>query len=59
MKTPEEVDMILNALFLAKLAIVCALLIVGIIHVATAAGPNCPPPVPADWLGFCEAYDLR
>lgn len=33
--------------------------IVGIIDSATQSGPNCPAPVPADWLGYCEDYDLR
>lgn len=33
--------------------------IVGILDVATKTGPNCPPPVPAEWLGYCEKYDVR
>jgi nitrate reductase NapE component len=65
MKTKEEIDAIISALFLAKVVIVVILatilvgFIVGFFQVATTAGPNCPPPVPASWLGFCDAYDLR
>lgn len=65
MKTAEEVEAILSGLRVAKfaivavLAIVVVLFIVGFFQVATTAGPNCPPPVPASWLGFCDAYDLR
>ena len=33
--------------------------IVGITDSATRSGPNCPAPVPADWLGFCDDYDVR
>ncbi|UUV44572.1 hypothetical protein RCMOTHERGOOSE_62 [Rhodobacter phage RcMotherGoose] len=65
MKTAEEVEAILSGLRVAKFAIVAilaitlVLFIVGFFQVATTAGPNCPPPVPASWLGFCDAYDLR
>ena len=65
MKSVEEIETILSALRFAKITIVALLAIiafgfvVGFFQVATTAGPNCPPPVPADWLGFCDAYDLR
>lgn len=45
---------------LVAAAILCALVmaaIVGILDTATRTGPNCPAPVPAEWLGFCAEYD--
>lgn len=33
--------------------------IVGMVDTWSRVGPNCPAPVPADWLGFCDDYDVR
>ena len=33
--------------------------IVGMADTWSRVGPNCPAPVPADWLGFCDEYDVR
>lgn len=45
---------------LAGLAVVLGVAgVVSIVSVWASTGPNCPPPVPADWLGFCEAYDAQ
>lgn len=58
----ENVDFAIKALDIARfilLAVMVAGLIVGILFTITAVGPNCPAPVPASWLGYCEAYDVR
>ena len=33
--------------------------IVVMVDTWSRVGPNCPAPVPADWLGFCDDYDVR
>ena len=37
-------------------AVGVAVLVGLLVHTATATGPNCPPPVPYDWLGYCADY---
>ena len=46
--------------FLIGVLVACAVAaIVGIVDTWSRVGPNCPAPVPADWLGYCEDYDVR
>lgn len=48
-----------TAVVMSLSATLVMLLIVGMLKVATEAGPNCPAPIPAEWLGYCADYDLR
>ena len=50
--------------FLIGVLVACAValsasFIVGMVDTWSRVGPNCPAPVPADWLGFCDDYDVR
>lgn len=48
-----------NVAVLLTLAFAVGFITAFAMYVGTATGPNCPAPVPAEWIGFCSEYDLR
>ena len=53
------VKLFLTGVYVACVVVLSAAFIVGIVDSWSRVGPNCPAPVPADWLGFCDDYDVR
>lgn len=50
---PYALRVLLALVFAASVGVFVGM----VLHVVTTAGPNCPAPVPAEWQGFCDAYD--
>lgn len=54
-----KVDFAIQALAVVKLFLLAFGIMALIVGIVTSTGPNCPAPVPGDWLGFCEAYEVN
>lgn len=52
-------DLIVSIVALIFGAALVYAVIVGMGRAMLDAGPNCPAPVPADWIGFCSEYEVR